>query len=111
MRPALLLTAFCLHCSLLLHAQLPEITASDKITPITIQRFDVDVRILGNRAATTFTLTFYNPSSKVLEGTFLLPLPQGATVTRYALDVNGRMREGVPVEKAKAAQVFESIEK
>ena len=47
----------------------------------------------------------------MLEGTFLLPLPQGATVTRYALDVNGSMREGVPVEKAKAAQVFESVEK
>jgi tetratricopeptide (TPR) repeat protein len=56
-------------------------------------------------------MTFYNAFDKVLEGSFVLPLPEGANVTRYALDINGKMREGVPVEKAKATEVFESIEK
>ncbi len=37
-------------------------------------------------------------------------MPDGRTVTYYALDINGKMREAVPVEKAKATEVFEEIE-
>jgi len=93
------------------YGQLPQLTASDTTSPITLQKLSVDVRIIGNRAVTTYDMTFYNPSDKILEGTFSLSLPEKATVTRYALDIEGKMREGVPVEKAKATQVFESIEK
>src|SRR4030095_8489225 len=39
------------------------------------------------------------------------PLPQGVTVSGYAIDINGKMREAVPVEKEKATQGFESIER
>ncbi len=94
-----------------LKAQLPQLTSSDKASPIFLKVLETDVKILGSRSATTFTMTFYNPSQKVLEGTFVLPLPEGAMVTRYALDINGTMREGVPVEKNRATEVFESIEK
>ncbi|MEJ7912586.1 MAG: VIT domain-containing protein, partial [Chitinophagaceae bacterium] len=71
-----------------------QLTSSDKTSSIILKKLDVDVKIIGNRSATTFTMTFYNPSDKVLEGTFILPLPEGAAVTRYALDINGKMREG-----------------
>ena len=94
-----------------LSAQLPQLTSSDKQSPITIKKLDADILVLGNRVNVTYTLTLYNPSDKVLEATFLLPLPDGAQVTRYALDIQGKLREAVPVEKQKATQVFESIEK
>src|SRR5687768_12780759 len=106
--PTLLLFSLCFTVS---QAQLPELTASDKKTPILLQKLEVALKIIGNRSATTFTMTFYNPSDKVLEGSFVLPLPMGANVTRYALDMNGKLREAVPVEKEKATEVFESIEK
>ncbi|MCU7548555.1 VIT domain-containing protein [Chitinophagaceae bacterium LB-8] len=93
------------------HAQLPELTSSDKTAPIELQKLDICVKIIGTSSSTNFSMTFYNASDRVLEGTFVLPLPEGANVTRYALDINGRMREGVPVEKAKATEVFESVEK
>lgn len=105
-----LLIAFAL-LSLGINAQIPELTSSDKKTPIQLQKLEVAVKILGTRSSTTFTMTFHNPSDKILEGTFLLPLPSGANVTRYALDIDGRMREAVPVEKAKATEVFESVER
>jgi TonB-dependent SusC/RagA subfamily outer membrane receptor len=110
MRCTALLTAFLLF-NLNLLAQIPELTSSDKTTPISLQKLEVAVKIIGTRSSTTFTMTFYNPTDKILEGTFLLPLPNGANVTRYALDINGMMREAVPVEKIKATQVFESVEK
>jgi hypothetical protein len=93
------------------YGQLPQLSSPDKDSPVFLQQLAVDVRVLGNKSVTTFTMTFHNPSERVLEGSFLFPLPQGAAVTRYALDINGKMREGVPVEKAQATQVFESIER
>src|SRR5687768_9754131 len=110
MQRTAILTAFFLF-NLTLLAQIPELTSSDKTTPITLQKLEVAVKIIGTRSSTTFTMTFHNPSDKVLEGTFLLALPPGANVTRYALDIDGHMREAVPVEKIKATQVFESVEK
>jgi len=92
-------------------AQLPRLTASDPNTPIRLQMLDVDVRIIGMRSITTLTMTFVNPSANELEGSFLLPLPEGASVTRYALDINGQLRGAVPVEKEKATEVFESIQR
>lgn len=111
MRLAALLIAFALMSSFSVHAQLPELTSSDKTSPITLKKLDISVKIIGTRSSTTFCMTFYNAYDKVLEGTFVLPLPEGAHVTRYALDINGKMREGVPVEKTKATEVFESVEK
>jgi len=111
MRLVPLLTAFALLWFTDSNAQLPELTSSDKATPIKLQKLEIGVKIIGTRSATTFTMTYHNPSDKVLEGTFILPLPEGANVTRYALDINGKMREGVPVEKAKATEIFESVER
>ncbi|RYZ50814.1 MAG: TonB-dependent receptor, partial [Sphingobacteriales bacterium] len=106
---------FCLSACLLfcvnLPAQLPQLTAADPASPIYLSTLSIDVRVIGNRATTTFTMAFHNPSKRVLEGQFAFPLPEGAYVTRYALDVAGKMREGVPVEKVRATQVFEAIEK
>jgi hypothetical protein len=111
MRLATLLTAALIISFSTVKAQLPQLTASDKTTPIKLQKLDVGVKVIGTRASTTLTMTFHNPADRVLEGTFVLPLPDGASVVRYALDIEGKMREGVPVEKAKATEVFESVEK
>ena len=109
MRVFLLLSAL-LVCAVV-YCQLPQLSSTDKNSPLILQELSVDVQVLGNKSVTTFTMTFHNPSERVLEGSFLFPLPQGAQVIRYALDINGKMREGVAVEKAQAAQVFESIER
>jgi len=75
--------------------------------PMTVDHVDVDIRIHGFVADTTMTLVFGNPNERVLAGDFYFPLPEGATVSGYALDVEGRMVDGVPVEKEKARVVFE----
>jgi len=71
---------------------------------------DIQVEISGNIASTKFTMSFKNRTGRMLEGELLFPLPEGVTVSSYALDINGKMRDAVPVEKAKATQVFEEIE-
>lgn len=76
---------------------------------IKLSDLSVKVEVAGNVATTTCDMVFTNSSSKVLEGEFEFPLGQGQTVVGYALDINGRMRQGVAVEKEKARTVFEDV--
>ena len=66
---------------------------------------------MGNLASTTAIYTFYNPSNRILEGNLTIPLPEGVSISGYALDINGKLRDAVPVPKERAKEVFESIEK
>lgn len=74
-----------------------------------ISQLDVNVEIVGNIATTTFDIVFYNPYNRVLEGELSMLLKNSQEICRYALDVNGKLREGVIVEKIKARQTFEAV--
>ena len=54
------------------------------------------------------TITFTNPNGRVFEGELEFPLPDGATVCGYALEVNGTMVPGVVCEKETARVAFEN---
>src|SRR6266478_92999 len=95
--------------TLIASAQMPSLKTDGKgASDVFLQKLDVEVSINGAIATTTWTMTFKNTSSRILEGELNFPLPQGVSVSLYALDINGRMREAVPVEKEKATQVFEN---
>ena len=93
-------------------AQLPvlKINGQTDSSDVYLQSLNIEVEITGNIASTKFTMSFKNKTNRILEGELLFPLPEGVTVSSYALDINGKMRDAVPVEKAKATQVFEEIE-
>ena len=57
------------------------------------------------------TITFTNPNSRVFEGELEFPVPEGATVCGYALEVNGSMVPGVVVPKETARVAFENEKK
>ncbi len=88
----------------------PQLIVHDtqKDQPLAIASADIRVAIVADLAETTMTLTFSNPNDRVLEGELRFPLPEGATVSGYGLDVNGEMVDGVPVEKNEARVVFET---
>ena len=78
-------------------------------TPVRLQQVAVHAEVSGNLAITEIALTFHNPNRRVLEGELQFPLLAGQNVLGFALDVNGRMREAVPVDKARGQAVFEDI--
>lgn len=82
-------------------AGVPEIVISSMATTVTIS---------GNIAQSLVEIHFSNPSSRQGEGNLTFPLPDGVSVNRYALDINGLFREAVPVPKDKGTQVFEALE-
>ena len=95
-------------------AQMPSIKIQQEgkkaASAVSLKKMDIEVEIFGNVAITTMKMVFHNNSSRILEGELTFPMPDGVTVSRYALDINGKLREAVPVAKAKATEVFESIE-
>ncbi|MGE9312179.1 VIT domain-containing protein [Niabella sp. CJ426] len=100
-----MLTSWCSY------AQMPTLkVGEEKNNPVILEQIDIDVAITGNIATTTMLLSFKNNGSRVLEGELTFPMPEGVTVSKYALDINGKMREAVPVSKARATEVFESIQ-
>lgn len=77
--------------------------------PMRLDRLSIDIKIIGQIAVTTLDMTYYNPNSRVMEGEFNFPLGEGQSVSRFALDINGTMREAVVVEKEKGRKTFEAI--
>lgn len=53
-------------------------------------------------------LTFTNPNARVMSGELEFPIPDGAFVCGYALEINGDMIPGVICEKEKARVAFEN---
>ena len=76
--------------------------------PMELRKMDVRARIVGLHVEATTTMTFFNPNQRQLEGELQFPLPDGAVVTGYALDINGQMVDGVIVKKEKARVAFET---
>ena len=78
-------------------------------TPVQLQSVRIVAEVSGSRALTTVEMVFFNPNQRVLEGELQFPLLDGQHVAGFALDIDGVLREAVPVEKAKGQQVFEDV--
>ncbi len=100
-------------CSLQAQLALPELTIKEqgRRQNLDLRELSVVVRMEGLWVETVLELEFYNHSSRQQEGEFVLQLPEGATVSTYALEVKGKMRPGVAVEKNKARNAYESIKR
>ncbi len=108
---AILLTLLAVLVGQLTHGQIPEMTVkkSSKDHKLGISNMEINIDIVGNIATTTYDIVFFNTFPTVMEGELSMPLSQGQEICRYALDINGKLREGVVVEKVKARQTFEAI--
>jgi TonB-dependent SusC/RagA subfamily outer membrane receptor len=94
------------------NAQSPQLTVDGKTNNgVQLQALKIEIKVCGTVARTTWQMTFKNTTSKILEGTLNFPLKDGLSVSRYALDINGKMREAVPVDRGKGTEVFETIER
>lgn len=92
---------------------IPSLTVKDGSTlrELEIVGLGIRVDIRGMLAETTYELTYKNSSENRLEGEFSLELPTDATVSTFALEVNGGMRPAVSVGKDKARNAYETIKR
>jgi hypothetical protein len=86
----------------------PENRRNPDIGLMQTREMAVSAKINGLYAVVETTLVFHNPNSRQLEGDLIFPLPDGASVCGYALDINGVLVDGVIVPKEKARVAFET---
>ena len=86
----------------------PQLKLPPDESPARIARMDVRVTVSGLESETVTTITFSNPNARQLAGDLEFPLPDGAAVAGYALDIGGRMIDGVGVSREKARVVLET---
>jgi len=84
------------------------LTASDG-TGLGLAAIEARAVVDGPLAFTELHLTFENPNDRVLEGTFRIALPNGASLGRFAMRIDGKWQEGEVVELAAARQAYEDF--
>ncbi|MCK5400293.1 MAG: carboxypeptidase-like regulatory domain-containing protein [Flavobacteriaceae bacterium] len=103
-----LLFVFALMFSMQVSSQeIPSIKVGEERLGVT--SLDIKVEIVGNIATITYDMLFYNPTNQVLEGELNFPLGEGQNVSRLVLEVNGKLREAVVVEKEIGRVAFEAV--
>ncbi|MDB4949682.1 MAG: hypothetical protein JWM27_2331, partial [Gemmatimonadetes bacterium] len=76
---------------------------------LVLERLDVRTAVHGMLALTEVEMRFRNPRQRRMEGRFSAVLPEGATISRFAKEVDGRLMEGEVVERLRAHQVYDQI--
>lgn len=78
---------------------------------VQLEHAQLHSRVAAGLGETRIELVFRNPNNRVLEGNLEFPLADGQQVTAFALDIDGALRDAVPVPKDRGRQVFEAIER
>ena len=71
-----------------------QVKTADGDAPVRLERLSVKAAVKGLHAVVDSEFVFRNPNRRVFEGELEFPLPDGATVCGYAIDVNGVMTDG-----------------
>jgi Ca-activated chloride channel family protein len=69
----------------------------------------VNVVIQDQYAVTRVDQEFYNPNPRSLEGTFLFPLPRGAHLNKFTMEIDGQPVEAELLAADKARGIYEEI--
>lgn len=74
-----------------------------------VKNHNVTVTIENQVARTKIDQVFVNDSEIVLEGTYIFPLPEDATISDFAMYVDGTRLEGKVLDREQARDIYEGI--
>lgn len=88
---------------------LPPHPVPHPFAPLEVREHHVSVTIRDQLAVTEVDQTFFNPNGQRLEGDYLFPVPKGAKIDAFAMDIDGRMTEAELLGADKARKIYEDI--
>ena len=71
-----------------------------------LQNLDVAIDIQSGLAQVTLAATLRNETDDDVEASFAYPLPSGAVINGYALDIDGQLVDGVLMPKERAEALY-----
>ena len=76
---------------------------------LTVRSHRVDVTIDNQVATTRIDQVFYNPHSWIAEGTYIFPIPEGASVGKFTMWVDGEPIQANLLDAAEARRIYDDI--
>src|SRR5689334_23305480 len=77
--------------------------------PLEVESVKVKTRINDQVAITSIDQEFSNPNAARLEGTFVFPVPKGAQLDRFTMEIDGKQVEAELLSADKARHIYEDI--
>jgi Ca-activated chloride channel homolog len=77
--------------------------------PLEVSSHHVDVKIDGQVAVTSIDQEFYNPNDQRLEGIYMFPVPKGAHIDKFSMEIGGKMVDAELLRADTARQIYEDI--
>jgi Ca-activated chloride channel family protein len=88
---------------------IPRPRQGETIPSLTVKYHRVSVDIINQVAKTSIDQVFINNHSRDIEGTYIFPLPEDASITEFAMYVGGEKVEGEILDKDQARRIYEDI--
>ena len=80
-----------------------------KFLPLELKEVKIAAKISDQVSQTTLEQTFYNPSNRRVEGTYIFPIPENAEIESFQMEINGKMTKGEILNAKKAKEIYEKI--
>ncbi|HVR39266.1 MAG TPA: VIT domain-containing protein [Thermoanaerobaculia bacterium] len=77
--------------------------------PLSVKYHRVDVSIRDAVAHTSIDQEFFNPTNARLEGTYIFPMPQGAAISDFTMEIDGKPVRAELLDATKARGIYEDI--
>jgi Ca-activated chloride channel family protein len=77
--------------------------------PLEVTSHHVNVAIDGQVAITSIDQEFYNPNDQRLEGFYMFPVPKGAHIDKFSMEIGGKSVDAELLTADKARGIYEDI--
>jgi Ca-activated chloride channel family protein len=77
--------------------------------PLEVTSHHVNVAIDGQVAITSIDQEFYNPNDQRLEGFYMFPVPKGAHIDKFSMEIGGKNVDAELLPADKARSIYEDI--
>jgi len=81
----------------------------EAVPPLTVKYHHVTVEILNQVAKTSVDQVFINNHDRAIEGRYIFPVPEGASISEFAMWVGDQKVEAEILDSAKARGIYEEI--
>jgi Ca-activated chloride channel family protein len=81
----------------------------DALFPLAVRNHDVEVTVKDQHAVTEVDQVFHNPRPHQVEGTYMFPVPEGATVSGFSMWMGDKEVEAELLDADRAREIYTSI--
>ncbi len=80
-----------------------------RLEPLRVKYDKIEAVVENQVATTTAEQSFVNDTGSVLEGTYVFPLPKGASISDFYLYIEGKKTKAELLDSSKARSIYEGI--